>query len=482
MTGLKVLSAVSEIFPLAKTGGLGDVAGALPGALRVHGVTMATLIPGYRSVMQQLGPAREVLSLDDLFGGNARVLAASAEELDLFVIDAPHLYDRPGTPYAAPDGLDWPDNALRFGALSWVAARMGLGDVPEFVPDIVHCHDWQAGLAPAYLNYAGRHRPRTILTVHNLAYQGKFPAELLAALRLPDRSYQVDGVEYYGGIGFLKAGLQFADRITTVSRSYAEEIQTPEFGLGLDGLLRARSTVLSGIANGIDTDVWNPQDDPHIPAHFDSATLERRAGNAEDLKGRFGLNGGAEGPLYGVVSRLVWQKGLDILADAAPVLVASGGRLAILGAGEPQLEAQLTELADTHRGRIGCKIGYDEDLAHLMQAGVDALLVPSRFEPCGVTQLCAMRYGAVPVVARVGGLGDTVADAGESRTAGATGFHIHPVTREGLEGALARVSGAWADKARWRQLQLNGMRKDVSWVEPATHYTRLYTNLISANN
>jgi len=257
---VKILSAVSEIYPLIKTGGLGDVVGALPAALKIHGVAVVTLVPGYPQLLKALDRAQPVLEIADLFGGRARVLRAFVSGLDLFVIDAPHLYDRPGTPYANTQGEDWPDNALRFGALSWMAARIGLGDIPEFVPDVVHCHDWQAGLVPVYIAFAGA-RVATVITIHNLAYQGKFPAHFLSALRLPQSAFSIHGVEYYGGIGFLKAALRFADRITTVSPTYAAEILTSENGLGLEGLLRSRSAVLTGIANGIDTKVWDPEND-----------------------------------------------------------------------------------------------------------------------------------------------------------------------------------------------------------------------------
>ena len=476
---MKVLSAVSEVYPLVKTGGLGDVTGALPLALSAHGVEMATLVPGYPAVKAALTRAKLVLTFDDLFGGPAKLLRGRAGGLDLFVIEAPHLFDRPGNPYVGPDGKDWPDNAFRFGALSWVAARIGLGDVASFVPDIVHCHDWQAGLAPVYLAH-GNARAASVITIHNLAYQGKFSSGLLSALRLPPEYYRIDGVEYYGTIGFLKAGLNFADRITTVSPNYAKEIQTPENGLGLDGLLRHRSHMLSGIVNGIDTKIWNPQYDRCIASRFGPKSLAKRAANTAELRYRFGLLAESDRILIGVVSRLVWQKGLDILADAAPALLSAGAQMAILGTGDAEIEGRLAVLASAHPGNVGFIEGYDEDLAHLIQAGSDVLMVPSRFEPCGVTQLCAMRYGAVPVVAKVGGLSDTVIDSGDSAVA--TGFHISPVTRKSVESAFARVLAVWGNKAQWRQLQQNGMGTDVSWTKPAERYARLYSDLVATKN
>ena len=484
MTAAKVLAVASEIYPLVKTGGLADVAAALPRALRRHGVEVVTLVPGYPSVTAAVDAATEVFTMADLFGGGVRVLAGQAAGLDLLVLDAPHLFARAGNPYSTPDGPDWPDNAFRFGALGLVAARIGLGDVSAYVPDIIHGHDWQAGLTMAYMTYDGRARPATVMTVHNLAFQGQFPAELLGPLRLPPYAYAPEGVEYYGGIGFLKAGLQFADRITTVSPTYAAEIQTQSGGFGLDGLLRARSAVLSGILNGIDVEVWNPRIDTRIPARFDHSSLGARAANKAELQKRFGLLEDADSLLLGAVSRLAWQKGLDLLADAVPVLLETGAQLAILGTGDAGLERRLSSIASAHRGRIGCVIGYDEDLAHLIQAGADAVVVPSRYEPCGLTQLCALRYGAVPVVSKVGGLADTIIDLGPTAQGAelATGLHFRPVTREALAAALRRTAELWSDQKSWRRVQANGMRTDVSWTGPAAQYASLYAGLLGGKN
>ena len=476
---VRVLSVASEIYPLVKTGGLADVAGALPGAVAAEGVAMHSLVPGYPAVIAGLEKAQTTATVTDLFGGPARLLAGTAAGLDLLVIDAPHLYARAGNIYTGPDGKDWPDNALRFAALAQVAAHIGRGLVPGFVPDVVHAHDWQAGLAPAYLHYGGTPRPGTIITVHNLAFQGQFPAGLLPRLGLPASSYTIDGVEYYGSIGYLKAGLRFADRITTVSPTYAAEIMTPDGGLGLGGLLQARAAVVSGILNGIDEAVWNPATDPFLPAPFDATRLKARAPNKAELQARFHLHPAPAAPLFGVVSRLTWQKGMDLLLDALPALLAAGGQLALLGTGELALEAGFRAAAAAHPGRIGVMIGYDEALAHLLQAGSNALLVPSRFEPCGLTQLCALRYGAVPVVARVGGLADTVIDANEmAQAAGvATGLHFTPVTRERLEAAITRAGALFAARRTWRQLQRNAMASPVGWAGPARHYAALYAGL-----
>lgn len=473
---MKVLAVASEVFPLVKTGGLADVAGALPRALAREGVAVRSLVPGYPSILKRADDFATAHVFDDLFGGPARLLRGRVAGLELFVLDAPHLYARPGGPYAGPNGADWPDNAQRFAALSWAAARIGRGLLGAFVPDVVHVHDWQGGLTPAYLALDGARNPATVLTVHNLAHQGAFPAGLLAELRLPPEAFSMDGVEYYGQIGFLKAGLYYADRLTTVSPTYAREILTDEGGMGLQGLLRARSAVLSGITNGIDVDVWNPATDPCIGACFDASTLERRPGNKAALQERLRLDADGDALMLGVISRLSWQKGLDLVLDALPALVGSGAQLALLGAGDRALEEGFANAAAAYPGRVGVRIGYDEALAHRIQAGCDALLVPSRFEPCGLTQLCALRYGAVPVVARVGGLADTVVDASAPALASgdATGVQFAPVTREGFEGAILRTAELWRDKPLWRRLQASGMATTVDWSGPARDYARLY--------
>jgi starch synthase len=488
MKPVRVLSIASEIYPLIKTGGLADVTGALPIALTAEGIEARTVVPGYPSVMNSLGPVERVLHLPDFFGGEARLLGTTTGELGLFVLDAPHLFARPGNPYLTPDGTDWPDNALRFAALARMAADIGLGSVPSFVPDIVHAHDWQAALAPAYLHYSNsnRRRPATVMTVHNLAYQGVFPRNMLAAIGLPSESFTMHGVEYYGNIGFLKAGLYFADRITTVSPTYARAILSDEGGMGLAGLLRERSGDLSGILNGIDTSVWDPATDPHIPGCFDadipscfeSDVLPNRAANKAALQRRLGLQPDPGAFLLGVIGRLSGQKGLDLLLETLPALVNQGMQLALLGSGDRGLQFRYRAAAQANPGRVGVLIGYDEGLAHLIQAGADALVVPSRFEPCGLTQLCALRYGTIPIVSRVGGLEDTIIDeddsAGDCRQ---TGFKFGPVTTENLVSVLQRACASFNDVAAWRRIQRNGMSTDVSWRNPASRYADLYRGL-----
>jgi starch synthase len=483
MSRIKALSVASEVYPLIKTGGLADVAGALPVALKAEGVDARTLVPAYPAVLAGLEDAAAIHEFADLFGGPASLLAGRAHGLDLLALHAPHLFSRPGNPYTGPDGADWPDNAFRFAALARAAADIGLNLVPAVpAPDLIHAHDWQAGLTPAYLRYDGRPRPGVIMTVHNLAFQGQFPYELLAALKLPPESYAFDGVEYYGAIGYLKAGLQLADRITTVSPNYAVEILGPEAGMGMDGLLRSRASLLSGIINGVDDSVWDPSADPRIAAPYTAQSLEKRAVNKAALQERLGLKPDPDALLFGAVTRLSWQKGIDLLLETLPVALEGGFQLALLGAGDAGLEAALLAASRAHPEQVGVQIGYDENFAHLIQAGSDALLVPSRFEPCGLTQLCALRYGAAPVVSRVGGLVDTIIDATEMALASsvATGVQFGPVTSDALAQAIRKTAALFRDKAAWRQLQLNGMATDVSWRYPARRYARLYRELAAA--
>ncbi|HEY1943692.1 MAG TPA: glycogen synthase GlgA [Roseiarcus sp.] len=479
MGALVALSVASEVYPLIKTGGLADVAGALPGALAREDVALRTLVPGYPAIVAKLQGAETAHAYPVLFGGPARVLAGRAAGLDLFVLDAPHLYDRAGNPYLGPDGLDWNDNAFRFAALARVGADIAKGAIASFVPKVVHLHDWQAALTPAYLHYDGGSAPGTILTIHNIAFQGHYPASLLRPLGFPLSALAIDGVEYFNGVGFLKAGLQFADRITTVSPTYAREIMTPAFGMALDGLLRVRANVVEGIVNGIDDMVWNPATDPNLAQNYSALRIDMRPRNKAALQQRFGLTTGVEIPLFGVISRLTSQKGLDLLLAALPRLASAGAQLAILGAGETALQEGFIAAARAHKGAVGCEFGYDEALAHLMQAGSDFIVVPSRFEPCGLTQLCALRYGATPIVARVGGLADTVIDANDAAiNAGvATGVQFSPPDVGPLSYALDRALAHFRDVATMRRLRLNGMRADVSWRGPAKRYAALYRAL-----
>jgi len=341
----------------------------------------------------------------------------------------------------------------------------------------------------AYMHYSDRQRPATVMTVHNLAYQGVFPREMLAAINLPPQSFTVHGVEYYERIGFLKAGLYFADRITTVSPTYAREILSDEGGMGLGGLLRERSGDLTGILNGIDTSVWDPATDPHIPgcfytdvsSGFESEVLQNRATNKAALQRRLGLQLAPDVLMLGVIGRLSSKEGLDLLLENLPTIVREGMQLVVLGSGgDRSLQYRYRAAAQAHPERVSVTIGYDEGLAHLIQAGADALVVPSRFEPCGLTQLCALRYGTVPIVSRVGGLGDTVVDVDDLAIIGGgqTGFKFGPVTAENLAGVLQRACATFHDVAAWRRIQRNGMSIDVSWRNPASRYADLYSSLV----
>jgi starch synthase len=477
---MRVLAVAAEAFPLLKTGGLADVVGALPAALAAEGIAVTTLLPGHPAILGRLEAAEPVASFDSLFGGAGRLLRGRAAGLDLLVLEAAHLYDRPGNPYTRPDGSDWPDNAIRYGALARIGASLarGFGGLAGY--DLVHAHDWHAGLLPAYLEYDGLAHPPTVFTIHNLAFTGSFDLSLLGALGLPPAAGDIHGVEFYGGLGFLKAGLRFAEAITTVSPTYAAEIRQPDSGMGFDGLLRDRGAALHGILNGIDTAVWDPAQDPLIPARYDAADPAARAANKAALQQRLGLRPDPSALLFGAVSRLTWQKGFDLLLAALPALLDSGAQLALLGSGERGLEEAFGTAAAAHPGRIGLQIGYDEGLAHLIQAGCDALLVPSRFEPCGLTQLCALRYGALPLVARTGGLADTVIDANEAAIAmgTGTGLQFSPVTAEALGMAIRRCAGLWADPPLWARLQANAMACPVSWARPAGHYAALFRALL----
>ena len=470
---IRALSVASECVPLVKTGGLADVVGALPAALAAEGVEMRVLLPGYRPVLAALPKAEPVWHGDDLFGGPVRLLQGTTAGLSLFVLDAPHLYDRPGGPYLDEAGQDWPDNDMRFAALSWMAARIGAEGVGDWRPDLVHCHDWQAGLAPIYLKAWGVDLP-SVMTVHNMAFRGLIPPERLAALALPGWAFQPDGMEFYGQISALKAGLVYGWKVTTVSPTYARELAGPDFGAGLDGVIRARGADVSGILNGIDEAMWNPATDPHIsPYKAPRGKAKARAA----LVGEMGLPEG-DGPLCVVVSRLSEQKGLDLLLEALPRLIARGGRLALLGSGDPALEAAWRDAAEAHPG-VAVRIGYDEALSHRMIAGGDAILVPSRFEPCGLTQLYGLRYGTVPVVARTGGLADTVIDANPAALAAgvATGVQFAPVTAGALATALDRLCDLHADPATFQKIQRNGMRAPVGWGVSAAAYAALYREI-----
>lgn len=483
---LAVLSVASELAPLLKTGGLADVAGALPAALAPQGVAMRSLVPGHPAVLAGLQDARPVAHWPEGtpgFQGPARLLHGRHGALDLLVLDAPQLYARPGNPYLDAKGRDWPDNAARYAALAHAATRLAWGEVPGFAPALLHLHDWQAALVPALLHFLGEGRPRppTVLTLHNLAFQGLFERSDWSQLGLPARAFAMEGLEYHGRIGLLKAGLLFADAITTVSPSYAREICTPAGGMGLDALLRWRAEALSGIVNGIDTEAWNPATDALLAQRYDASTLDARRANRRALEARFGLSSD-DGLLICMISRLTTQKGIDLVAESLDPLLASGARLLVLGAGDPALEQALLAGAARHPQRMAVQLGYDEALAHQMQGGSDAILVPSRFEPCGLTQLYGLRYGCVPLVARVGGLADTVIDANPAalKAGVATGLQFGDISAAGVLDTVQRAVALHREPQRWRALQKAGMRADVGWASSAAEYALLYRRLLAS--
>ncbi len=476
---MKVLSAASECAPFIKTGGLADVVSALPGALAGEGVEMRVLLPAYLALAKIAKSGDVVMNLRGLHGGSAKVIAAKADGIDLLLLDAPHLFDRPGNPYLGDDGTDWPDNHLRFGALSAVAARVAREGVGDWKPDLLHAHDWQTGLAPAYLKYGRGKAPPSVITIHNIAFQGVFPATTRKLLNLPESQFTVDGYEYYGGLSYLKAGLVTAARITTVSPTYARELTDPAFGMGLEGVIAARRGDMRGILNGVDLDVWNPETDGALAENYTARSPKKRRLNRAAVAEKFGLEVTKETPIFCVVSRLTRQKGLDLLLEAVPRLIGRGARLAMLGSGDKDLEAGYTAAAKANPGKVGVVIGYDEALSHLMQGGSDVILIPSRFEPCGLTQLYGLRYGCLPLVGRTGGLADTVIDANEAAIADGvgTGFQFSPIEAGPLGDAIDRACDAFANRSLWKSMARRAMRSDVGWDRSAAAYRALYAEL-----
>jgi starch synthase len=479
---MRVLHVSAELYPWVKSGGLGDVAAALPPALAALGTDARLLVPGFSGFLDAFVDLTDVARLRTPFASErVRIGLGRLPGTDryAYLVDHPAFYDRPGNPYAGPDGNDWPDNHRRFGLFGWAAAELARGADRDWRPDILHCHDWHGGLAPAYL----RASPPpvdpvgTVFTVHNLAYRGLFGGEAFAELGLPPEFFSVDGVEFYGQVSFLKSGLFYSDRLTTVSPTYAREIQTPDFGWGLDGLLRSRAEVLTGILNGVDPQIWDPRHDPHLPQPYglDDAPAGKPAAKAA-LQHRLGLVERHDMPLVGVVSRLTWQKGLDLLLSTVPEVVARGGQLAVLGSGDADLEEGFAAAARANGGRVGIELGYDEALAHGIFGGADVVALPSRFEPCGLTQLYALRYGALPVVRRVGGLADTVVDATAVTLADgtATGFAFDEETPAALLSALGRASGLMREPGLWRRIMRRAMTRDFSWDAAARQYVALY--------
>lgn len=482
MKPLAILFATSEMAPWVKTGGLGDVAAALPAALRRAGHDIRVLMPYYPALAAAFPEAAVVAEIPQLAPQlpAARLRLAVVDQLPLLLIDCPARYARPGNPYLDAQGHDWPDNVWRFGLLSRVAALLGqTGNPYGWQADVVHANDWQTALAPAWLHYEGG--AASVVTVHNIAFQGCFGRDSLAGLGLPEHAWRFDGVEYHGTLSFLKAGLQLASQISTVSPTYAREIQDEHFGYGLAPLLRHRAGALRGILNGVDTDIWNPADDPAIATPYAANRLAAKRTNKAALQAEMGLRPDDDRPLFGVISRLTQQKGLDLLLTIADGLPHLPAQLVVLGSGDKAMEAGYRELADRYPGEIAVRIGFDEGLAHRIEAGADCFVMPSRFEPCGLNQMYSLRYGTPPIVRATGGLADTVVDVNDDTLADKTanGFVLDSDTPHALWVAMTRVAEAWQDRRLWQRIQQNGMRRDFSWKHAANDYLNLYRDALA---
>lgn len=472
MSAIKVLFVTSEIAGLAKAGGLGDVSAGLPAALRQRGIDVRILMPAYRDVLNKVpdiawsGPLPGRAAIPGAELGVARL----PDGTPLYLVAEPSLFDRRGTPYCTPEGSDWQDNHLRFARLSLAAADIAAGRGPlGWKPDVVHANDWPGGLTPAYMRWDGTPVP-TVLTIHNIAYQGNFDASQLAVLGIPESAFDINGVEFHGRVSFLKAGGFYASHVTTVSPTYATEITTETQGAGLHGLMGARAAQgqLSGIVNGLD-ESWDPCSDPHLPHHFDPDDLNGKQANAEVVRTGLCLRP-SEGPLFGIVSRLVHQKGLDLVAEAANDIVDNGGQIAILGLGDPEIEHMLSRASRRHRDDIGVLIGFNEPMARRIVAGSDFTLMPSRFEPCGLTQMQAQRYGALPIAHATGGLADTIDD-------GTTGFLFSDLSSDGLMEACHRAFDAFDDEEQLSDMRRAAMARSFGWSGAAAQYEALYRRL-----
>ncbi|MBA3598146.1 MAG: glycogen synthase GlgA [Methylibium sp.] len=476
----RVLQLAAEIYPLVKTGGLADVVAALPPALVRAGADVRLLLPGLPAIAEALLQPETVCEIGPAFGAariTLRLGRLPGSPVRAYVVDAPYLYRRGGGPYQDDRGADWPDNLQRFALLGWLGAHLAAGELdPGWTPDVVHAHDWHAGMACAYMRAHPATRATSVFTVHNLAYQGLFSPGGFGALALPPRYMSLEGLEFHGQLSFMKAGLNFADRISTVSPTYASEIAAPEFGCGLDGVIRARQSDVSGILNGVDRDVWSPESDSELASRY---SAERPQGKREckaALQREMALPPDAGAPLLAVVSRLSEQKGLDLVLGVLPALLRLGAQLVVIGTGEPALEAALRDAAQAEPLRVAVRLVYDEALAHRVIAGADAILVPSRFEPCGLTQMYGLRYGTLPLVRRVGGLADTVVDASATnlRSGTGTGFVFDDATPAALEQAVERLVALYHRPSDWQQAMRRAMAETFSWDQAAVQYMALY--------
>jgi starch synthase len=475
----KVLFVTSEAHPLIKTGGLADVAGSLPKALAELSQDIRVIIPNYQAIKTtQDVHYRCTVRVDNR---DVNILETQLPETNVpvWLVDCPELYDTPGNPYLDEQGEPWENIAERFAIFCRVAVEVAMNRAElDWKADIVHGNDWQSGLIPAFLSLE-EDRPKTVFTIHNLAYPGLFPPATYHALNLPGQLWNPDGLEFHEMLSFIKGGLTYSDRITTVSPTYALEIQTPEFGYGLEGLLSHRQHFLSGIINGIDMDDWNPKTDPNLPQNYDVSSLDKKQINKTELQKQVGLPVNADIPIFGLVSRLVQQKSIDLLIEIIPDIITMPIQIIMLGSGDNNLERELNNFSRLYPDKISVTIGYDEKLAHLIEAGIDVFLMPSRFEPCGLNQMYSQRYGTIPIVRHTGGLADTVVDAMPETLADntASGIVFNEAEAGSLEEALKRCLILFDDKKTWEKMQKAGMKKDFSWKNSAKQYLDLYESM-----
>ncbi|MCB5161613.1 glycogen synthase GlgA [Marinomonas algarum] len=475
---MKILFAASEIYPLIKTGGLADVAGALPIALRKKGHDIKLIMPAYQGMLKKVAPIQKTINLGNPFGvGDLLLLETAIPESNtpILLVQCQALYEREGGPYGDQQGQDFHDNHLRFAALSWVIAQLAINKQwLDWQPDILHLNDWQTGFAAAYLKSWSVAHPPIVTTVHNLRYNGSFDIDQFSDTQLSHELLSMHGMEFYGRFSALKAGLVYADAITTVSPTYAKEILTPEYGDGLDGTLRALQDKLVGILNGVDYDQWSPDKDTLIPHSYNIATRAEKYLNKQALLRENHLSEEMNFPVFGIVSRLTEQKGLDLVLEAMPALLEQGARLVVLGSGDKALETGFLALQDAYPSQVAVRIGYFEDYSHRIQAGIDSLLIPSRFEPCGLTQLYALKYGTLPLVRETGGLADTVFEGGDADN----GFVFQEASSHAIKEAMLRCMACFYDQPRWEQKQINAMQTDHSWEAVTGQWEALYQRLL----
>lgn len=477
---MRVLHVCAELFPLLKTGGLADVTSALPVAQSKSGMDVRLLLPAFPAIIQGVNDLHPVAQRHT-FAGFVTLLYGNFNGIGIYLIDVPHLYQRAGSPYHDEQMHDYPDNLWRFALLGYIASEIACGMDSYWQPQIIHAHDWHAGLAPAYL--AARNYPvQSVFTIHNLAYQGLFNPRHMQDIQLPSHFYNMHGLEFNRQISFLKAGLYYASQITTVSPTYAREITQPEQARGLHGLLQQRQHEgrLTGILNGVDDKIWNPINDPLLQMHYGVQSLQNKQINKSQLQSRIGLNNDAQALLFVVISRLTPQKGLDLLPEAVPSLLAQGGQLALLGNGDTHIQNAFLALAAQYPGQVSVNIGYDEALSHLLIAAGDVIIIPSRFEPCGLTQLYGLKYGTLPLVRHTGGLADTVCDCSLENLADnlANGFVFTDSNRSSLSKAIKRAFVLWSRPMLWRHVQRQAMKQDFGWQIAAKSYYELYQRMI----